>query len=104
MQCKTCKDNGFVFYVKVIENIKYQFIAYCNCQNSLKWRYNGENCKENKTNYYVENMAQVVAIEEEKRKLTKDDVQLFRRFLPANSAIIRKLEENLKIPDWVLED
>lgn len=63
VECNKCKGEGFLIYTKLYDNginkIPYDYLARCTCANGDKYAYDGQNLKENKSNYYVPNVVEL---------------------------------------------
>ena len=62
--CKICKNNGFIAYTKEIEGTKYQYIASCNCSNSINFQYDGMKCKDlrNRSAFYIPKYSDILHV------------------------------------------
>ena len=89
--CKKCNGTGYVFYIKEINNRKYQYAAVCDCGRREK--YNGTKCTDakNKSNYYIPTITEI-GLNIQENKPTNDEIVKSMKMLQ-NSPII---SENIK--------
>lgn len=58
--CKICNDNGCVLFYKLVNGYPYEYIAYCECQKGVPYRY-----KNSKNGYDIPCVKQIELVQKE---------------------------------------
>lgn len=66
VKCNKCEGLGFILYKKIVQNgekqLEYEYIAHCNCQNGIKYAYDGANISDtqHRSKYYIPNAQEIM--------------------------------------------
>ncbi len=87
-KCWICRDTGIVIYNKKTEQGEYEYVAHCICDEGNKYKYDGQMCKDYKSNYYIPSIAEVTDPE----TIAKENISDFYRRNNENVEVINKLK------------